>query len=85
MLVLVLALLWATLGLAAGCSRARVMAVPLHCSWLFLGKIVVVLVVSGCVACPVLAWFGAAVAMLLDRALAAGGLGQELGLGFSCA
>lgn len=57
----------------------------LHCAWLLLGKKMVVHVVSGCVACPVVVWFGAALAMLLDRALAAGGSGQERGLGFSCA
>lgn len=28
----------------------------LHCAWLFLGKKMVVHVVSGCVACPVVVW-----------------------------
>lgn len=66
-------------GQGGGCAPL------LHGAWLFLGKKRVVLVVSGCVARPAAVRFGAALAALLGRALAAGGAGQELGLGFSCA
>lgn len=66
-------------GQGRGCAQ------PLPCAWLFLWNKTVVLVVSACVVCPTVVWFGAALAVILDRALAAGGSGQELGLGFSCA
>lgn len=66
-------------GQGGGCAPL------LRGAWLFLGKKRVVLVVSGCVARPAAVRFGAALTALLGRALAAGGAGQELGLGFSCA